>query len=102
MDETASDSQQTAAFERRGPAQPASPIILSVPHAGRAYSSAILSATRLTQAQLESLEDRLMDRLIEPAQATGAVAIIAHTPRAEIDLNRDEREVDPAIIAPPP
>lgn len=102
MDQTPTESGQASHFERRGPALPASPIVLSVPHAGRDYSSAILSATRLTQAQLESLEDRLMDRLIELAQASGAVAIVAHTPRAEIDLNRDEREIDPTIIAPPP
>lgn len=102
MHETPENRNQLPAFERRGPAVPSSPIVLSVPHAGRAYSQAILDAARLTLIQLESLEDRLMDRLVEPAQATGAVAIIAQTPRAEIDLNRDEREVDPAIIAPPP
>jgi N-formylglutamate amidohydrolase len=102
MHETPENRKQLPAFERRGPAVPSSPIVLSVPHAGRAYSQAILDAARLTLIQLESLEDRLMDRLIEPAQATGAVAIVAQTPRAEIDLNRDEREVDPAIIAPPP
>lgn len=90
------------AFEHREPAELVSPVILSVPHAGRDYSHSLLSSSRLPLAQLETLEDRLMDRLIEPAQATGAVSIVAHTPRAEIDLNRDEREVDPAIIAPPP
>lgn len=102
MRETSTETELVLPFERRGPPSPASPIILSVPHAGRDYSPAILSATRLTRPQLEGLEDRLMDRLIEAAQATGAVAIVARIPRAEIDLNRDEREVDPAIIAPPP
>ena len=102
MHETPENAEQLPAFERRGPTVPSSPIVLSVPHAGRAYSRAILDAARLTLVQLEGLEDRLMDRLVEPALATGAVAIIARVPRAEIDLNRDEREIDPAIIAPPP
>jgi N-formylglutamate amidohydrolase len=94
--------RETPPFERRGSGSPVSPVVLSVPHAGRDYSPALLTATRLTRGQLENLEDRLVDRLIEPAEASGAVAIVARTPRAEIDLNRDEREVDPAIIAPPP
>jgi N-formylglutamate amidohydrolase len=102
MHKSPTDPAPLPPFERRGPAVPSSPIVLSVPHAGRDYSTEILAAARLTRVQLESLEDRLMDRLVEPALATGAVAIVARTPRAEIDLNRDEREIDPAIIAPPP
>jgi N-formylglutamate amidohydrolase len=76
--------------------------VLSVPHAGRDYSPLILSASRLTRQQLESLEDRFVDRLVEQTLCTGAVAVIARRPRAEIDLNRDEREIDPTIIDPPP
>jgi N-formylglutamate amidohydrolase len=48
------------------------------------------------------LEDRLVDQLIWRAVATGATAIVAHSPRAEIDLNRDEREIDPAMVIPSP
>jgi N-formylglutamate amidohydrolase len=48
------------------------------------------------------LEDRLVDRLVWRAVADGAVAIVADAPRAEIDLNRDEREVDPSTIFPAP
>jgi N-formylglutamate amidohydrolase len=47
------------------------------------------------------LEDRLADRLIWRATDAGATAFIASAPRAEIDLNRDEREIDPAIVDPP-
>ena len=85
-----------------GPEQPASPVVLSVPHAGRAYSKALLASARLPLAKLESLEDRLVDRLIWRAVAAGASAIVAQAPRAEIDLNRDEREIDPAMVVPPP
>ncbi|HEY0012752.1 MAG TPA: N-formylglutamate amidohydrolase [Allosphingosinicella sp.] len=76
--------------------------MLSVPHAGRDYSQALLRTARVPRATLETLEDRLVDRLVWRAAQEGATAFIARTPRAEIDLNRDEREIDPALIAPPP
>jgi N-formylglutamate amidohydrolase len=92
----------SAPFVRLGPVTAESPVVLSVPHAGRDYSSRLLKASRLSQRHLESLEDRYVDRLADHALETGAVAIVARRPRAEIDLNRDERELDPNIIAPPP
>jgi len=88
-------------FFRIGPERPASPVVLSVPHAGRDYAPHLLKASRLSQQVLETLEDRLVDRLVWRATAAGATAFIARAPRAEIDLNRDEREIDPALIAPP-
>lgn len=89
-------------FRRHGPETPASPVVLSVPHAGRAYSAALLRASRLPLDRLESLEDRLVDRLVWRAVNAGAAAIVAHAPRAEIDLNREEREIDPATVIPSP
>lgn len=89
-------------FLRIGPEVPTSPVVLSVPHAGRAYSQALLKASRLPLATLEALEDRFMDRLVWRAQSAGAVALVACVPRAEIDLNRDEREIDAAMVVPPP
>ncbi|TMJ12969.1 MAG: N-formylglutamate amidohydrolase [Alphaproteobacteria bacterium] len=89
-------------FRIIGPDAPASPVLLSVPHAGRDYSDALLKAARLPRAMLESLEDRLVDRLVWRAAAAGSTAIVATVPRAEIDLNRDEREIDPATILPSP
>jgi len=96
-----SESQTAPHFVRIGPERLASPIILSVPHAGRDYRPALLKAARLPRVMLETLEDRLVDRLVWRATDAGATAFIARTPRAEIDLNRDEREIDPALIAPP-
>jgi N-formylglutamate amidohydrolase len=89
-------------FRRLGPARPGSPVVLSVPHAGRSYSDGLLAEARLSRARLESLEDRLVDRLVWRAVEAGAVALIADSPRAEIDLNRDERELDPAMVLPRP
>lgn len=92
----------TPPFLRIGPEAPASPVVLSVPHAGRDYSEALLRSARLPRHMLESLEDRLVDRLVWRAASNGAAGIVATVPRAEIDLNRDEREIDPAMIVPPP
>jgi N-formylglutamate amidohydrolase len=96
------DSTAEPPFLRIGPEAPLSPVVLSVPHAGRSYAPALLSASRLPRETLETLEDRLVDRLVWRAVAGGARALVALRPRAEIDLNRDEREIDAAMIAPPP
>jgi N-formylglutamate amidohydrolase len=95
------ESPAASPFFRIGPARPVSPVVLSVPHAGRDYRPELLRAARLPQAALETLEDRLVDRLVWRATANGATAFIARAPRAEIDLNRDERELDPGQVAPP-
>ncbi|USI72915.1 N-formylglutamate amidohydrolase [Sphingomonas morindae] len=87
-----------SAFARLGPAEPLTPVVLAVPHAGRAYDPALLDAARLPLAALETIEDRHADRLIDAAVAAGAVALVAHAPRALVDLNRDPREIDPVLL----
>lgn len=94
------ESSAEPPFTRIGPDAPASPVVLSVPHAGRAYAPALLAAARLPRDKLETLEDRLVDKLVCRAVANGASALVAAAPRAEIDLNRDEREIDPAMVVP--
>jgi N-formylglutamate amidohydrolase len=89
-------------FRRLGPDSPSLPVVLSVPHAGRAYSEALLASSRLSRRNLEALEDRLVDRLVWRAVDSGACAIVASAPRAEIDLNRDERELDREMVRPRP
>jgi len=101
-DSAAPSDPPSLPFRRLGPDAPVSPVLLSVPHAGRAYSQALLGAARLSRGKLELLEDRLVDRLVWRAVAAGASAIVADVPRAEIDLNRDERELDPALVVPRP
>lgn len=74
------------------------PVLLSVPHAGRRYAPALLAATRLPTSALAILEDPLVDRLIQRGIEVGAGAIVAHAPRAEIDLNRSLGDMDPAMV----
>lgn len=89
-------------FIRHGPAVPTSPVVLAVPHAGRDYPAALRASALLPVERLEQLEDRLADRLITDAVAAGATAFVATRPRCWIDLNRDEREIDPAMVEPSP
>src|SRR4051812_18583101 len=47
---------------------------------------------------LAALEDPLVDRLVWRAVNRGAGAVIARTPRAAVDCNRAEDEVDPSVV----
>lgn len=87
-----------AGFDRFGPAVPDRPIILSVPHAGRDYPSDLLAQARVRRHQLQRLEDRWADLLVHPLVARGFTMVVARAPRALIDLNRHEREIDPAML----
>ena len=91
---------QAPPFSRFGPEQPAFPLIIAVPHAGRDYPAELLAAASLPRARLEALEDRLADCLITEAVAQGTTAFVARRARAWIDLNRDERELDQQMIEP--
>lgn len=94
--ETASPTE--APFVRLGPAGAPTPLVIAVPHAGRVYPAALLAASRLPRAALETIEDRYADLLVADAVAAGAVAIVATAARALVDLNRDPREIDPRIV----
>lgn len=74
------------------------PVLLSVPHSGRDYPDWLVDLARHGPASLAALEDPLVDRLVWRALAKGAGAVIAQAPRAAIDCNRAEDEIDPTII----
>ena len=77
------------------------PIVLSVPHAGRAYPPECAALTRVGIDRLIRLEDRYADQLAQHCSAAGCHVIIAHLPRLWIDLNRAETDVDAQMIDPP-
>ena len=86
----------TASFDRLGPAMPASPVVISVPHAGRDYPLALRAALRVPLTSLLPLEDRHVDRVALEAR-TGEIMLVQRLPRAWIDLNRGEDERDPRV-----
>ncbi|HVF95368.1 MAG TPA: N-formylglutamate amidohydrolase [Sphingomonas sp.] len=85
-----------ASFDRSGPAAPASPVVLSVPHAGRDYPLALRAALRVPLSGLLPLEDRHVDRVAIEAR-TAEIMLVQRLPRAWIDLNRGEHERDPRV-----
>ena len=83
-------------FERLGAMPPISPVVLSVPHAGREYPLALKTALRVPLAALLPLEDRLVDAVARAAR-TNQTTIVQTRARAWIDLNRGEDERDPLL-----
>src|SRR5688572_19894107 len=76
------------------------PILIAVPHAGRAYPAALAALMRNQAAASLRLEDRFADLVAEAvARETGAALLVAHAPRAMIDLNRAPDDVDWDMVA---
>lgn len=78
------------------------PVLLSIPHSGRDYPDWLLDLARSGRPSLERLEDPLVDRLVWRAVELGCGAVIARAPRAAIDCNRSEDEIDPSVVADAP
>lgn len=90
--------QPTPSFDLYDADTPSSPIVLSVPHAGRDYPLTMRAALRASLRSLVALEDRHADSLALAARDDQATIVQRHA-RAWIDLNRSEQERDPAIDA---
>ena len=73
-------------------------MLLSVPHSGRDYPDWLLENACHGEASLATLEDPLVDRLVWRAVQRGCGAIIARAPRAAVDCNRAEDEIDPSVV----
>ncbi|MFA9200054.1 MAG: N-formylglutamate amidohydrolase [Cypionkella sp.] len=93
------------AFTLRCPAGAPLPVLIAAPHGGRAYPGEVLAALRDPRLAQLRLEDRHCDHLADAVAAqTGAALLVAHAPRAMLDLNRAPDDVDWSMIAegPPP
>lgn len=74
------------------------PVLLSVPHSGREYPDWLIGLAVGGKRALAVLEDPLVDRLVWRALQRGCGAVIARAPRAAVDCNRAEDEVDPSVV----
>lgn len=74
------------------------PVLLSVPHSGRDYPDWLVAMASGGKSALAALEDPFVDRLVWRALQRGCGAVIARTPRAAVDCNRAEDEVDPSVV----
>lgn len=76
------------------------PILFDLPHSGRDYPDDFGSALPLEI--LRRGEDAFVDELLAEAPAHGVTMLRALFPRCYIDLNRDEDDIDPALIEDAP
>lgn len=86
----------TRSFRMIGDVAPESPVVLSVPHAGRDYAPSLCMALRAPLASLAALEDRHVDAIALGACGRETL-LLQMAPRAWIDLNRAEHERDPLL-----
>lgn len=89
-------------FRWIGPPAGLSPVVVAVPHAGRAYPADIAARLRLSPGDVVRLEDRHVDLVAQGVAAQGVPVLIAEIPRLMIDLNRAEDDLDPGMLADPP
>ena len=78
------------------PKQNELPILFTSPHSGRCYPDDFGSSQPLSI--LRRAEDAYVDRLIAGTVSQGVTLIQARFPRAYLDVNRDEDDLDPLII----
>lgn len=88
------------AFELMRPRPSAMPVVIAVPHAGRFYPPDLVTRMRNPDDSCLRLEDRYADLLArEVARMTGAALLVAHAPRAMIDLNRAPDDMDWEMVS---
>lgn len=86
-------------FVTRFPRPSRVPVLISVPHGGRAYAPPLMAGLREGERAALRLEDRLIDEVAgQVAAATGAGLVVARAPRAMLDLNRAPDDVDWGMI----
>ena len=83
-------------FLRFGPVDPVSPVVISVPHAGRDYPPTLRAAARVPLPTIAALEDRHVDAVALGARGSETM-LVQQRARAWIDLNRGEDERDPRV-----
>jgi N-formylglutamate amidohydrolase len=76
-----------------------SAIVVASPHSGRDYSHGFMASSVLDPLGIRSSEDAFVDDLVARVPEFGAPLLLAHAPRAYVDLNRAAEELDPAVIA---
>jgi len=91
--------EQDGVFLVTRPSRDAAPLLYESPHSGRSYPADF--ATRLSLDELRRAEDAYVDALVAGASAHGVVRLAALFPRAYIDPNREEDDLDPALLAEP-
>ncbi|MEG6507532.1 N-formylglutamate amidohydrolase [Methyloligella sp. 2.7D] len=86
------------AFEIKRPTETTLPLIFNSPHSGRVYPKSFLAASKLDPLTLRRSEDCFVDELFGFVTGFGAPLLMAHFPRAYLDVNREPYELDPVLF----
>jgi len=93
------DEARRPPVEVLAPARLSSPVIFASPHSGRRYPADLLRMSRLDRHALRQSEDGYVDLLFDAAPKFGAPLLRALFPRAYVDVNRSQDELDPRMFA---
>jgi N-formylglutamate deformylase len=85
-------------FHMQYPEQIMAPVIMCSPHSGRYYPKGFLRDSLLDAHMIRTSEDAFVDHLIADAPQFGIPTLVAHYPRAYVDLNRGHDEWDHGVI----
>ncbi|MBN8529642.1 MAG: N-formylglutamate amidohydrolase [Caulobacterales bacterium] len=96
-DGAAADSDWTV-FALTPPVGAAAPFVFASPHSGTVVPDDMGADPTLSDLQINSAGDALMDRLIAVGPMHGAPLIAARITRAYVDLNRAPEALDPRLI----
>ena len=75
-----------------------SPFLFTSPHSGNVYAPSFVGSSKLKRLALRRSEDAFVDELFAVVPEHGAHLLAARFPRAYVDVNRDESEVDPGMF----
>ncbi len=92
---------ETEPFEVREPEMQRIPFVFNSPHSGRIYTQAFLNQTKLDDVTIRRSEDHFVDELFQSVTGLGAPMLMAHFPRAFLDVNREPYELDPRMFDGP-
>jgi N-formylglutamate deformylase len=81
------------------PAERTTSVVFASPHSGRFYPPGFLKSSILDERAIRTSEDAFVDQLLDGVPGLGAPLLAAMAPRAYIDLNRAEEELDPGLVA---
>ncbi|MDI7860503.1 N-formylglutamate amidohydrolase [Rhizobiaceae bacterium n13] len=85
-------------FEVLEPETQRIPFVFNSPHSGRKYPVSFVEESRLDGAAIRRSEDHFVDELFAAATDLGAPLLLAHFPRAFLDVNREPYELDPRMF----
>jgi N-formylglutamate deformylase len=89
---------ENVGFEVFEPSDHRIPFVFNSPHSGRHYSRAFMAQSRLDALSIRRSEDHYVEELFAAAVPLGAPMLIAHFPRAFLDVNREPYELDPRMF----